>query len=73
MTHLQESTMGDNDSQVLMVFEETGNAVNSVAWDEARQRLRDFMMGDTANAGWAEKRAEDMLCAMFTGRSRTHG
>lgn len=64
---------GTNDDQVLMVFDGTGNAIDSVAWDEARDRIAAFLMAGTSNEGWALARAEDALCAVFTGRSRTHG
>ena len=70
----RRTDLGDNDSQIIMTFDERGNAINSVAWDEARGRLAAALEGEGgSNPGVLVTKAEFLLCALFTGRSRTHG
>jgi hypothetical protein len=59
--------IGDNDSQTIMVFEDTGNAITAVTWPEARRMLVAALAGETSNSAWLQGRAEDLLCAIFSG------
>jgi hypothetical protein len=59
---------GDNDGTYLMWFDEAGNAIDGADWETVRAALAAFLETQTAAAGWAENRAEDLLCAMFTGK-----
>lgn len=64
------TTIGDNDTTGIMLFSDSGNALEAVEWPEARARIAALLAGErTAVAGWAENRAEDVLCTLFTGKA----
>lgn len=64
----ETAVISDNETLGITLFSDAGNMIDGVGWDEARDRIVAFLRGDGTSAeGYWENRAEDILCAIFTG------
>jgi hypothetical protein len=59
----------DNDTDILILAGAEGDPIDSLSWAEARSRLTAYFRQPTEPSGWSELHAEDVLCAIFTGKA----